>query len=208
MNRSLSSLHAHSPLPGTVAPRGEMGFVVCWLYQLLNKMAEILWNQLLQHLLCYKLDHTLLFVFTNASEIVTLWSPDHLVAGETDTSHQCQNRPAGGRCLFDCIIIITVIYISHCLTFILKISQPMLHLWELYLWVLSIWNQIKFCWSHMVSRCYCECSVMLVHLVPTVQQYLSSNLTIPQQLPNTHKCNGMNKNMYISNIWMSDGWMA
>uniref|UniRef100_A0A4W5RKX6 Cadherin domain-containing protein n=1 Tax=Hucho hucho TaxID=62062 RepID=A0A4W5RKX6_9TELE len=36
---------------------------------------------------------------------------------------------------------------------------------------------------HMVSRCYFECSEMLVLLVPTVQQYL----TIPQQIPNTHK---------------------
>ena len=40
---------------------------------------------------------------------------------------------------------------------------------------------------HMVSRCYCECSEMLVLLVPTVQQYLTSNLTIPQQLPSRHK---------------------
>jgi hypothetical protein len=40
---------------------------------------------------------------------------------------------------------------------------------------------------HMVGRCYCACSEMLVLLVPTVQQYLTSNLTIPQQLPNTHK---------------------
>jgi hypothetical protein len=36
---------------------------------------------------------------------------------------------------------------------------------------------------HMVSRCYCKCSEMLVLLVLTMQQYL----TIPQQLPNTHK---------------------
>jgi hypothetical protein len=27
---------------------------------------------------------------------------------------------------------------------------------------------------HMVSKCYCECSEMLVFLVPTVQQYLTS----------------------------------
>ena len=49
---------------------------------------------------------------------------------------------------------------------------------------------------------------MLVLLVPTVQQYLTSNLTIPQQLPNTHKSIGVNE-MYIYlyihiNIWMSD----
>ena len=36
---------------------------------------------------------------------------------------------------------------------------------------------------HMVNRCYCECCELLVLLVPTVQLYL----TIPQQLPNTHK---------------------
>ena len=40
---------------------------------------------------------------------------------------------------------------------------------------------------HMVSRCYYECSKMLVLLVPTVQKYLTSKLTIPQHLPNMHK---------------------
>ena len=38
---------------------------------------------------------------------------------------------------------------------------------------------------------------MLVLLVPTVQQYLTSNVTIPQQLPNAHKSKGVDENMYI-----------
>ena len=47
-------------------------------------------------------------------------------------------------------------------------------------------NQIVLITLHMVSRCYCESSEMLVLLVPTVHQYLTNNLTIPQQLPNAH----------------------
>ena len=43
----------------------------------------------------------------------------------------------------------------------------------------------------MVSRCSCEFSEVLVLLVPTVQEYLTSNLTIPQQLANTHKSKGV-----------------
>jgi cytochrome bd-type quinol oxidase subunit 2 len=39
----------------------------------------------------------------------------------------------------------------------------------------------------VTCRCYCECSEIIVLLVPTVAQYLTCNLTIPQQLPNIHK---------------------
>ena len=48
----------------------------------------------------------------------------------------------------------------------------------------------------VTCRCYCECSEMLMLPVPTVQQYLTCNLTIPQQLPNP-QVKEWNKNIYI-----------
>ena len=38
----------------------------------------------------------------------------------------------------------------------------------------------------MVSRCYCECSEMLMLLDPTVQQYLTGNINNSTTKHNTH----------------------
>uniref|UniRef100_A0A4W5RQG4 Nicolin 1 n=1 Tax=Hucho hucho TaxID=62062 RepID=A0A4W5RQG4_9TELE len=55
----------------------------------------------------------------------------------------------------------------------------------------------------MVSKCSCECSEMHVLLVTTVQLYQTSNQTISQQLPNTHKSKRVNENMYMVERWPS-----
>ena len=69
------------------------------------------------------------------------------------------------------------------------------------------------CWSwfiksnfighiHMVSRCYCECGEMLVLLVPTVQQYLTSN---KYQFHNKYLIHtNLSKGMEFINIWISN----
>jgi hypothetical protein len=47
---------------------------------------------------------------------------------------------------------------------------------------------------------------MLVLLVQTVQQYLTSNITIPQQLPNTHKSKSRDGIRMCTYKYMDEQW--
>ena len=80
---------------------------------------------------------------------------------------------------------------KHCYFDHLKTGAPL----DVFQWFFK--NVLLLLKSNIPSINTVKYSTMLVLLVPTVQQYLTSNLTVPQHLPNAHKSKGVNENMYM-----------